>query len=536
MMNEARRRPAPTSKAGDELSQSNSSGNRGASFSSITKRPVSARLRRRNPSLWWILIVTVVLLSCVLYVGLSSLRRKQQPSSSSSSSAQLLLIRPDSSKNQQGEEVVDWRDEGKVLAMLYPPGLMGGYRNQVIRFLAFCVYAIRHDIPYLLLPSLMWVTQVLVDDFHNGTLKEVWVPIPFDLLFDVNHFNSFPQHLPQLIDYDPTFEGYDCWTTLDPTQLDTIQRHHNTTLLTQQVLSRGVLTPIANRSIAITTRQEIINPRWVDFSPDTQHCQRPVVYGGGKGSGKLWQDSMALQGNKDSIPQQADAYLLQALQPKQEWRDLAMSCVNQHVTTTTTTSHHNYVALHARIELEMMNHRCGKNMEKNLTKILGMVQDMIVQEEQEDEPLLQHEKIGGIFVAVSRSGIELNEGKWYERFKRFADENLATLNRVVGHDGWNGLSVFECGQPLLDRYYASHPGSIDYGSLLQSMINFYVATESTAFVGVSGSSYSTDVWTTRYHQGKGHLNFEYTADRGVVRIPNGGLPPPHKNCGKKTKR
>jgi hypothetical protein len=66
------------------------------------------------------------------------------------------------------------------------------------------------------------------------------------------------------------------------------------------------------------------------------------------------------------------------------------------------------------------------------------------------------------------------------------------------------------------------------------MINFHVATEASIFVGVRGSSYSTDIWTTRFHLGKGDSNYEYTPD-SIIQIDNGGLPPPHSNCKRKGK-
>jgi len=83
----------------------------------------------------------------------------------------------------------------------------------------------------------------------------------------------------------------------------------------------------------------------------------------------------------------------------------------------------------------------------------------------------------------------------------------------------------------LKRYYENHPNSIDYGSTLESIINYYVATEASIFVGVSRSSYSTDIWTQRYYQGKGNENYEYTQE-GIKKVTNGGLPPPHSNCVK----
>jgi hypothetical protein len=39
------------------------------------------------------------------------------------------------------------------------------------------------------------------------------------------------------------------------------------------------------------------------------------------------------------------------------------------------------------------------------------------------------------------------------------------------------------------------------------------------------------VWTTRYHQGKGDTNYEYTKS-GTRKIEDGGLPTPHINCKK----
>ena len=423
------------------------------------------------------------------------------------------------------DEPISWQGDGKLLALLYPPGLMGGYRNQVIRFLALCLYGLNNDIPYLFLPSLMWVTQVKVDDSPT----EVWVPVPFDLLFDVEHWNAHADgtKLPQLVDYDDQYDGYDCWTR-EPEITDAVAA--NMTLLQKQVLQRGVLTPIANRSVLVATRQEVINPRRVDLFPEVKDCKQPVVYGGGTSAGKLWNDYLSYQIDKNRNRTKfgkTDAALLQALQPNEKWRNLAMSCVEEHV----HHQHASYVALHARVELEMMDHTCGSSMEKNLTRIFDMVEDLITNEELDDT-------VQGVFVAVSRSGMELTEGAWYTKHKAYADENIQTLNRAVGKDaepgqglGDSNLPVFECGEKLMEKYYRENPDSIDYGSVVQSMVNFYIATAATAFVGVRGSSYSTDIWTTRYHQAKGHSNYEYTP-KGIVAMVNDGLPPAHTNCKK----
>jgi len=394
----------------------------------------------------------------------------------------------------------------KLLALIYPPGLMGGYRNQVIRLLSLVVRALKQDISSILLPSIQWATQV-----GNSTL---WVPIPMDLLMDIDHWNSFYPKLPLLVDYHSS-EQYDCWHVEDDPALPS-----NASELTRQVVSRGFLTPIYNISRDVASRQVKINQRRTDLLPNVTHCKHPMAYGGGKMAGRLWNDYIKFH---DDIPYNSQSLVLQALRPKQQWRDVATQCVQHH----TASQSNNYIALHARVELEMMNHPCGKTMEKNFTKILDMVSDL--------SSTRQDESINGVFVAVSRSGMEHQETEpGYNRFKNYIDENLITMNRLVESGLQNGrLPVFECGrQALHDYYYNVQPNAMDYGSTLQSMINFHVATEATIFVGVRGSSYSTDIWTTRYYQGKGDSNYEYTPN-GIVLMENGGLPPAHSNCKNK---
>ena len=43
-----------------------------------------------------------------------------------------------------------------ALALLYPPGLSGGYRNQVMRLIGFLHYAKVHDVEEILLPTMLW--------------------------------------------------------------------------------------------------------------------------------------------------------------------------------------------------------------------------------------------------------------------------------------------------------------------------------------------------------------------------------------------
>lgn len=387
---------------------------------------------------------------------------------------------------------------------------MGGYRNQVIRLLSLVVYALKQNVTSILLPSMQWSTRV-DDQISSG-------PIPMDLLMDIDYWNSFHPKLPRFVDYNPK-EEYDCWH-VDHDYLSSLPP--NASQLTRQVVSRGFLTPIYNLSRDVASRQDVprVNLRQTDLLPNVTHCRHPMAYGGGRMGGRLWNDYVEL---RDDIPFHAQALVLQALRPREQWRTVATACVQQH---TKNKENNNYIALHARVELDMMVHRCGQGMEKNFTRILEMMSDLST--EQQDEP------IDGVFVAVSRRGMEHQEKEpGYKSFQAFVEENVVTLNRLTKEGLQNGrLPVFECGrQALHDYFYSLNPGAMDYGTTLQAMVNFHVATEAKIFVGVKGSSYSTDIWMTRYHQGKGDTNYEYTP-KGIVKVGNGGLPPVHGNCKK----
>jgi len=185
-----------------------------------------------------------------------------------------------------------------------------------------------------------------------------------------------------------------------------------------------------------------------------------------------------------------------------------------------------------------MVHRCGKDMEFNLTKILGMV-DAFIAEEQSETGSPFGDQQPGIFLAVSRTG--MHEETTNRKVKELARQNVEALMErslsnlddastidSIRHD--HAFPVFECGEIWMKNWY-EHEGIPEnfFGSLVPSVMNFHLATTASIFIGVAHSSWSTHVWTNRYHQGRGSTNFEYTKD-GIRRLENGGLPKPHENC------
>ena len=444
----------------------------------------------------------------------------------------------------------------KTWALVTPPGLLGGYRNQVIRMFGLVIAAYEQKIPQLLLPSILWSTRTVTT---NGTSVR---PVPMEDLFDIEHWNSFAKELPKLVDHLGDDEETDCWArNVDGWREENKELTHKLKVrdpLIERILDQPrFLTPIANISLAYTTGQQAINPRRFDVSPLVQHCKNPIAYGGGGGRGILWVNYMDYGRRRPRDkktgyvqPSSLEQVFLRALKPLPKWRRLAQQCVIDGTRSNMDTNNNdgNYhpsvfshiIALHPRVELEMMAHGCENFMNKNLTKIFQDVERFV----QNNTGLANN--ISGVFVALHRAGASSKEGRVYQQFRAHIDENIETMDRVIGKTTLPGkglsitndrhearsLPVFECGDQLLERYYQSQSEQpvIDYGSLLPSIINFDVAVEAAVFVGMRSSSWSNSVWTTRYYLGKGHANFEYTRERGIQPIENGGLPPPHQNC------
>jgi hypothetical protein len=251
----------------------------------------------------------------------------------------------------------------KVLALLTPPGIIGGYRNQFIRFVSLMKYAKMNHIHKLLLPSLLWSTT------HRAAHDELhFYPVPMEFLFDIDHWNSFHDKLPVMVD---TVSGEsDCWRPLkEPTARQEIQRRiteenkkpkrrkkkrkSNSTYivspLTVEVIDRsGYLVPVANETFDYLAGKREIKPRKMNLLPAVEHCQNPQVIGGGKSAGVLWNLWEKMQrarthelavGNEELIE-----WTHQALRPHQRWRNLAHQCVLHNLPFWNRNGGRNYVS------------------------------------------------------------------------------------------------------------------------------------------------------------------------------------------------
>lgn len=462
---------------------------------------------------------------------------------------------------QEHDTLVLSSTPNSTLALLYPPGLLGGYRNQVLRFAALAHYAQQYNLT-LFLPSLWWSTQIRISTSlqepaglgnNNATPRSArhqlqWYPVPMDLLFDIDGWNAYasthPNSIPRMV---TQIRNSDCWSstsvleelsnvTLPPAPVDNNLYH-----LLQR---RGSLIQLSNWTRHLLapgpTPKDDYNPRLSDLLPMVSQCQHPRVYGGGKRAGKLWNDYLSLV-KRDPHPPIL-AHVLKALQLLPQWRKVGTQyCLNNNEKAT----HHRalmpqpYVALHARIEVEMMAHPCGAQMERNLSIILNHVGSFL-----NDRSEFSSRR-PTLFVAVSREGIA---DARFPQFLDLATHNLHTLNEYAGNPAGSIPSfkkllhdqypVVECGGAMMKRYFAAaaagtnrRPSNqyadVDFGTLLEQVINFDLAVQAEIFIGVDGSSYSNAVWTTRYHLGKGSGNYRYSTS-GLDAVE--GLPKPHGNC------
>ena len=488
----------------------------------------------------------------------------------------------------------------KTLALLYPSGLMGGYRNQAIRYVSFVKHAIDNNITQLLEPSIVWST--ILDPEHqydDGGSGSAFRPIQMKDLFDIDHWNSYALkmkstssssvQLPILVS---SIDNSDCWHERSPIDLKDMEqqlkqqhRKSSTSLssMTMKILKEStLLSPIYKESSDILLGNgDPMALRWLDLRSKVEHCQHPVVYGGGLRQGVLWQDYINLSNLQEEVQQkekeirQAEkedkkyrpkknlpkkkqevlrgeeiiSHIHQALQPASKWRQLSNQCIEHHLvkprmkeTTISSEATPTYIAVHSRIEADMLAHPCSKYMETNLTNILDMVDQFVNEYNSGGEN--EGQKVGGTFLAVSRGFMKFRPTDGYlSTIQHVLDDNYNTLNarsvssylyeeKETDDTNQNNSSntVFECGEGWVNNYYEKHPATNDYGSILPSIINFYIAVNAEIFIGASRSSWSNDVWTARYHQGKGDKNYEYSS-KGILQLSNDGLPPLHKNCG-----
>ena len=483
----------------------------------------------------------------------------------------------------------------------YDPYLMGGFRNQHMRFVGFMSFAVKNNISQVLLPSLRWL------DAYNKPYS-----IQHELLFDVNYWNMRARELglPLLVDYDPNIlegvivssannynetqeEVIPCWnatSSLFSGVDESLIRNPSTNIRKVngwELIGQGHLFSHCRRTLAPswdnkpeTIQQEAAASR-EDYnstgitsnstSTTTNKVYRYthlVPHGGLQGNGRLWNDYIGLQRSRRGTTQtirvdnnqirqvypdhvHVEKAIYELLRPSKHL-SLAIDSVMQNAIQINDTpvtiekSKARLLALHPRIEQEMMTHACAKYIETNLTRVFEMIRTY--------PPLIETNssinseyRFDLVFIAVSKEQVDkIPQGKLANN--PIPIENNKTLwnariHGVFGNENNRGIPMFESGtggasriqfpKLLHNSKYEQNtsafdtPESLGVLELVASIINFFMIVQADIFVGVKGSSYSTDAFSVRYYQGE-RENYIVGPDQGIERLY--GSQEPHTKC------
>ena len=386
---------------------------------------------------------------------------------------------------------------------LIDPHFLGGFRNQHMRFVALVSHAKRRNLSQILLPSLSWG-----DAYNKGA------SLGHEHLFDVDYWNAraAEKELPRLVRYDERVlePGGGCfnvtsrlWRGLDEAHL----RHNETNL-------RKIDTNVEIR------RTDLPHCRGETSSQVSNATTYLVPIGAGKGSGKFWNDYYRMQnenrGNTPLIEErlEIEQSIFQLLRPSIALRR-AMDSAIQSATTNDQTRHSNsfkWMALHPRVEQEMMSHRCHVFHEQNLTRVFERIGQYPAFTTINNGT--KHFNYNLIFIAVSTSQVE-KPPRTDPIVAHLTNIMIGNNHTLVNarHHGVLGVPIFESGANTAkqvrfqitsntqsSREFA--PESFGVTELTASIINFFTAVTAPTFIGVRGSSFSTDVFAVRHYLNK----------------------------------
>lgn len=445
----------------------------------------------------------------------------------------------------------------------FDPYFMGGFRNQHMRFVAFVSYAATRNISQILLPSLRW------GDHYNKSNA-----VPHDFLFDVDYWNAKAEGagLPLLVQYDPgVLEGIISTNATTPA---VVPCFNVTSGLYSGVKEAFLRNPAIN--LRKTNTWELLGQ-----GARYAHCRRTwgtdgendpariaeaarrdnathgafrfthlLPHGGmGGGAGHLWYEHEALQHQRrhESEPAIIDGKVVgvypehapveravfELLRPSARLRRATARALQ--TSTRNANPPPRLLALHPRVEQEMMYHRCSSLMEPNLTKVFHLLQTFPAFREGNNSGAYRFDlvflvgstqEIEKSSPRTDRIGMIMNQNK--DAFRRAREHGL--FGSVRGNGSRTAIPTFQSATeiaakiqfPRMPAVAGAGPRGDDRGTpgrhttdtpgktaaelgvqeLVASILHFWIAAQAEIFVGVKGSSYSTDVFSVRYYRHK----------------------------------
>eukprot|EP00984_Skeletonema_dohrnii_P023490 scaffold12580_cov89-Skeletonema_dohrnii-CCMP3373.AAC.1 len=387
----------------------------------------------------------------------------------------------------------------------FDPIFLGGYRNQHMRFVAFVNFAVENSIPQLLLPSLRWGVG---QGEHKGR------DAPFDYLFDVAYWNERAERagLPRLVRYDSSvLEGRRrrrrSGTTdmLDNNNKSTTIACFNTSSNLYSGLDEGLLRNPNTNIRRVNIWDEIgrldgyAHCRRLPPSSVGQQEQEDVgdeftyllAHGGMKRGGRLWADYNYMQRRRGKAKEKTtidnrtitihpehlpvERAINTILRPSEAIRNAIQSAI-QSSTTALGVAHKDQqqqlrspskvLALHPRIEHDMLHHRCGRFMEQNLTKIFDHLRGEC------------SHNVDLMFLAVNIELVMAEPGSSLgSDLRELALENAIVLNRtrtygMFGNESSVGIPMFESGSRTAENMIVQHSYNIHHTNCDTSLLPY----------------------------------------------------------------
>ena len=422
----------------------------------------------------------------------------------------------------------------------FDPYFMGGFRNQHMRFVAFVAFAVKHNITQVLLQSLRWCDP-----------QSKFRDIAHENIFDVDYWNEHAESygLPLLVNYDPAVlevvvkgnggavrcfnETSSLFSGLD----EALLRSSNTNLRrtdTWNMLGQGPFKHCRRDMHRQNQPDMIIEEARQDNSTNTTYQYTFLVpHGGLRSSGRLWWEYAEIQkrrkgtmnvtvGNTthETYAEHVDIEkaMYKLMRPSAPIRSVIREKIESSLPKDKDDPH--LLALHPRVEPSMLRHRCAKFMEPHLSKIFDRIRNFTHLCSIDANLNSTTCNFDAAFIAIGAPQIEEAAGlisKDADGLERTMVENSQTLNEVRAHGLFGNIPMFESGTDSarqvklqvvsrvngtssVEVMPAEHTGVLE---LIASIINFFTAVEADAFVGVRGSSYSTDVISVRWYLKKG---------------------------------
>lgn len=326
----------------------------------------------------------------------------------------------------------------------------------------------------MLLPSIRWNCD------HR---KVKFDSVPFELLFDVDHWNNNDTGLPRLVAHNKSeHDDWDPFTGMFRGSCD---------VLDDFLRGEGI------------AKDSIFNR--------TKHYENPTPYGGGGALGTLFYDYMGydqsiqhvfspLLNKSLDFRNDVEARIIRAMRPSTTVEQILQR-------TLGGNGEPPYMVLHARVEPEMLIHlRCLDKKVYNLTTIFDMIRGM------------EHANVSNPSLYIAIGMAEMQEGNPFNEFQLEHELNMKALRNAL----LLGINL-PSGNSLKVSVGALNEAEVETcaNEIVSAVVSFEIAVRAEIFIGTYISTWSTTVWKARLAHGKGG-NFAYTPS-GLVNI-TGSVP------------